>query len=1058
MVLVTLVGTLLSLAWNPKDFWFLCPVGTVAGPGGDANCGRVDYFWVTFGGYILLIYLFIPTTLIVSLPFIQLGQCGFMIQDADMYDESVDECCHIGNPRLTDELGQISHIFSDKTGTLTAHHMAFCRFFFGGTTYGCGDTAISRALRGPQSSPVIRRPPAHAVTKAAAATFVDFHEAEGEPSIFDVLAGGDARSKAAAHEFFLAMALNHSVVLETVDGEIELAASSPDEQAFVAAAEYFGFEFLSRDTFAGIVALKQRNSGVTHEVKLVEVFPYEPSTKRMSVVVELPPALLELVGGGSAFRLYLKGADSAVAELMAPSSSEHEREERDHMESVLYEWGEIALRTLVWGKRDVSGYDEWARTYAAAKASPQEQLKVKQGLPSRITELQTQMETGLTLLGATGIEDKLQDGVPEILHDLGTAGIKVWMLTGDKVGTGMNIARACNILPKGADIIELTADKYPALASLKLADMVDRQADLQNTVDGAKLGRDHLHRAVMRTIDSGRIQAGLPPLMAPSKRTPTKAEAEYEAKVAGHVVELDARCPGLAEVRDALAQHLKHVVRRSCAEDRPLRVASTTRDGGAPNSAADPASEIRTRPLCLVLDEKAIEYFATLLKPMLAAVSNACHSVVACRARKDQKAQMLTMIREGFPGSCTLGIGDGANDVAMLRAAHVGVGIIGKEGRDAVNASDFGIGQFRFLRSLLFVHGRNNYRRLGMFIYFTFYKNMVNSLTMFYFSMVAAASAPLLWPPIISDFLAPAAFTMLPILMFPLFDMDVPKHVAASSPELYTAGIQRVHYTSMVLAGWITEAFFAGAVCSFIVFYGLRNLYYESVSTNSFALATLWTCSFTVYARLIPELGGWSKVEIIALATMLFLLLMMTPVMAVLNGPVPFNINIGFSWFDFFGLSFLASNLGDATWWLMLFLAVIVAILPKMIAHSYVAIKRGKHQHLAFTKRDVVKPITGSVHDGADVVSISVSPDDVNLSEESRDQGGASFTEVSRRYQVGITVDEFSSRVILSKPEKGNHVESGIFNVTPAVVAPGSPRNQSAEQIRPESIRRQTEN
>ena len=102
----------------------------------------------------------------------------------------------------------------------------------------------------------------------------------------------------------------------------------------------------------------------------------------------------------------------------------------------------------------------------------------------------------------------------------------------------------------------------------------------------------------------------------------------------------------------------------------------------------------------------------------LAAVGAASRAVVACRARKDQKAALLELIKSGSPGTCCLAIGDGANDVAMIKAGQIGVGIIGKEGMQAVNNSDFAIGQFRFLRSLLFVHGRANHRRLASFTYY----------------------------------------------------------------------------------------------------------------------------------------------------------------------------------------------------------------------------------------------------------------------------------------------------------------------------------------------------
>ena len=138
---------------------------------------------------------------------------------------------------------------------------------------------------------------------------------------------------------------------------------------------------------------------------------------------------------------------------------------------------------------------------------------------------------------------------------------------------------------------------------------------------------------------------------------------------------------------------------------------------------------------------QAIEYCGTVCTDVLAAVSNSCRSVVACRARKDQKAQMLSLIKHNVAGSCCLAIGDGANDVAMIKAGHIGVGIIGKEGMQAVNNSDFAIGQFRFLRGLLLVHGRQNYRRFSIFVLYMLYINTAFVVTLFMYSMICLASS-----------------------------------------------------------------------------------------------------------------------------------------------------------------------------------------------------------------------------------------------------------------------------------------------------------------------------
>ena len=673
LVVVCVIGGTLFVLGGDESFWYLADHEV-----------RPDY---SFSGWLqmtfrffLLEYQFVPVSLYVSMNVVYISVKFFVLNDVGLYDESQDEPCQVRQMSLLDELGQVTHIFSDKTGTLTSNHMEFRRAWIDGTVYGVGDTAISRAVKGDGAAVEVRTAPvpAFAGCRPASATFVNYEEDAAAPSLFEPLArSGAADAEAAARiEFMVNLAVNHSVLLEVVNGREELCASSPDEQAFVAGAEYFGFEMVSRDSERSTITIRDKRFNVEHVVELLVAFPYESSRKRMSVIVRLPPALLAECGGGEAVRIYSKGADSVMLTLLREGSKGTDPESRATLDALLYEWADIALRTLVFAKREVMGFDAWLARWTAASEDPEAVRKQKLGEPNAITDLQLELEADLILQAATAIEDKLQDGVPEVLADLRAAGIKVWMLTGDKVGTAKNIATACNILPSTGrvSLLEITTETHAVLNEVRTSDLLEAQL---------RLGRCEERRQLVATRRWG------------GRKARREAARFYAEELQAQIERLDAKHPALSTVRADLRQQWDAMV-------------ATEKRAGA---VSEPLS------FCLVLDEKAIEYCGTMCKQMLAAVGNGSHSVVACRARKDQKAQMLKLIKDSVKKSVCLAIGDGANDVAMIKVGHIGVGIIGKEGMQAVNNSDFAIGQFRFLRQLLLVHGRYCYRRMAVFCY-----------------------------------------------------------------------------------------------------------------------------------------------------------------------------------------------------------------------------------------------------------------------------------------------------------------------------------------------------
>jgi len=156
------------------------------------------------------------------------------------------------------------------------------------------------------------------------------------------------------------------------------------------------------------------------------------------------------------------------------------------------------------------------------------------------------------------------------------------------------------------------------------------------------------------------------------------------------------------------------------------------------------------------------------------------------------------MVKEKYPQSNTLAIGDGANDVNMITAAHVGVGISGLEGQQAARSADYAIGQFKFLKNLLLLHGREAYRRNAYLVCYIFYKNVLFVLPNFWYlnsldsssryGFASAFGGQTLYEPWIYQ-MYNIAFTAIPVMWLALFDFEFSKDYFLTHPETYEIGL-----------------------------------------------------------------------------------------------------------------------------------------------------------------------------------------------------------------------------------------------------------------------------
>ncbi|CAN0191506.1 unnamed protein product, partial [Ectocarpus fasciculatus] len=382
-------------------------------------------FVVQFFYYLLLLYGFVPISLYVSQNFIRFFQAWFMDQDLDMYHEATDTPSRVRTMNLNEDLGQITHVFSDKTGTLTQNVMDFRKCTVGGRSYGKGMTEIGQAalkLKGVELSQ--EELSAEQMAQEFAAPHVNFYD----PVMFrDLQAetdGGDGTGPLT--EFLTVLALCHTVIPERPNDsdEIVLSASSPDDEALVLGAKYFGVEFTERIDTTAIIRrtpmpspLSPSGDSKKEAYDVLRILGFNSVRKRMSVVVRGPDGKVKVLA---------KGADTTMVPLLREDTPKELLDTTmDQLEGFALE----GLRTLMVGVKDFSeeDFEAWDEAYDAAINDLTEVAEQQAGRPNRIDDLMAQAERGLTLIGGTAIEDKLQTGVGETIEKMVRGGMVVWV-------------------------------------------------------------------------------------------------------------------------------------------------------------------------------------------------------------------------------------------------------------------------------------------------------------------------------------------------------------------------------------------------------------------------------------------------------------------------------------------------------------------------------------------------------------------------------------------------------------------------------------------------------
>ncbi|KAG5551952.1 hypothetical protein RHGRI_010149 [Rhododendron griersonianum] len=339
----------------------------------------------------LLCSIMIPISIKVSLDLVKSMYAKFIDWDNEMFDIETGTRANAANTAISEDLGQVEYILTDKTGTLTENKMVFKRCFIGGIFYG---NETEDALKDMELLDAV---------------------VSGSPDVI---------------RFLTVMALCNTVIpVRSKSGSIMYKAQSQDEEALVRAAACLHMVFVNKN--ANILEINYNGAMVQYEV--LDTLEFTSDRKRMSVVVK------DCKSGK--IMLLSKGADEAI--LPCVNTGQQTRSFSEAVE----QYAQLGLRTLclAWRELEDDEYQEWSSIFKEANSSLVDR-------EWRVAEVCQRLEHGFEILGVAAIEDRLQDGVPETITTLRRAGINFWMLTGDKQSTALQIALSCNLVspePKG---------------------------------------------------------------------------------------------------------------------------------------------------------------------------------------------------------------------------------------------------------------------------------------------------------------------------------------------------------------------------------------------------------------------------------------------------------------------------------------------------------------------------------------------------------------------------------------------------------------------------------
>ncbi|KAH0594627.1 hypothetical protein MHUMG1_07461 [Metarhizium humberi] len=840
-----------------------------------------------FFGYLIMFNTLIPLSLYISMEIIKIGQL-ILLQDVDMYDPVTDTPMVANTTTILENLGQVSYVFSDKTGTLTENVMRFRKMSVAGVAFlhdmdvqrdedvkqkkieaAASWSCRSKGNQTQQTPPVSPHktkffhrdeddileeeedeeedgngpvPPRRTGSFASASHWKSTVRPNEEPEVKteDMLDyvrrhPNTVFSRKVKH-FLLCIALCHTCLPEKRDdGEFSFQAASPDELALVEAARDMGWLLVDRP--AKTIKLQTNDDRGVVQVEsyqVLDVIEFSSKRKRMSIIIRMPNGRI---------CVFCKGADNVITSRLKLSHlAEQKAKDISRRASVRKTFEQDKARTRM--------------SMASGRGTPRTSFALKRG------------ESIDRLEGLRRSIGRLSTDVNRLSYSEGV-GSRMARRQAEEPGTprgSLDVLRARRLSLNMAPSVEDVDHRIDESVASNEAAVFEHC--FQHIEDFATEGLRTLLYAY-RYIEE-EVYTSWKQLYREAETSLVNRQELVEQ--AGEMIEQKFELAGATAIEDKLQDGVPETIDKLRRANIKVWMLTGDKRETAVNighsaRVCKPFSEIyildgskgnlqdvmtsTLNDVCrgmvphsvVVVDGQTLatidasDDLAVLFYDLVLRVD----SVICCRASPSQKAQLVTSIRRFVPSSMTLAIGDGANDIGMIQSSHVGIGISGREGLQASRISDYSIAQFRFLQQLLFVHGRWNYLRTGKYVLATFWKEILFFLVQAHFQRFNGYSGTSLfesWSLTVFNSL----FTSLPVILLGIFEKDLSAETLLAVPELYTFGQQNRGFNIRQYFGWMLM----GVAGSFVIYYLTLGEFWSALFTADTSLYAMGAVCFTV--------------------------------------------------------------------------------------------------------------------------------------------------------------------------------------------------------------------